>query len=152
MLEVGDQLPDVAINDQNGQLVNLRDFKGEKMIVFFYPKNNTPGCTNEVCNFRDNYSVLKEKGFKIIGTSPDNEKSHTKFKEKHELPYTLLADTDKLLANAFGVWGPKKFMGKSYEGIHRTTFIVDAEGVISHVIKKVKTKESTEQILKLLEE
>lgn len=152
MLNVGDVLPNIAVNDENGQAVNLHDYKGKKLIVFFYPKDMTPGCTNEVCNFRDNYSQLQDLGFELIGISPDDEARHVKFIEKHTLPFTLLADTEKLLANAFGVWGPKKFMGREYEGIHRTTFLADENSVITHVIKKVKTKESTEQILALLEE
>ncbi len=150
MLKVGDKIPDIAVNDQNGEYVNLLQLKGEKLIIYFYPKDNTPGCTAEACNFRDNHDKLKKLGYTIFGISPDDEKRHTGFIAKHELPFTLLADTDKELAKAFGVWGPKKFMGREFDGIHRTTFITDEEGVISHVITKVKTKESTEQILELL--
>lgn len=149
MLEAGNKVPDITVNDQNGNPVNLTQFKGNKTIVYFYPKDDTPGCTAEACNFRDNYESLTEKGFVVVGISPDDEKKHLKFIDKHSLPFTLIADTDKVLANAFGVWGPKKFMGKEYDGIHRTTFIVDEQGVISHVIKKVDTKNSTQQILDL---
>lgn len=149
MLKVGNKVPDITVNDQNGNPVNLTQFKGNKTIVYFYPKDDTPGCTAEACNFRDNYEVLTEKGYVVVGISPDDEKKHLKFIDKHSLPFTLIADTDKVLANAFGVWGPKKFMGKEYDGIHRTTFIVDEQGVISHVIQKVDTKNSTQQILDL---
>lgn len=149
MLKAGNKVPDITVNDQNGNPVNLTQFKGNKTIVYFYPKDDTPGCTAEACNFRDNYETLTEKGFVVVGISPDDEKKHLKFIDKHSLPFTLIADTDKVLANAFGVWGPKKFMGKEYDGIHRTTFIVDEQGVISHVIQKVDTKNSTQQILDL---
>lgn len=150
MLEAGNKVPDITVNDQNGNPVNLTQFKGNKTIVYFYPKDDTPGCTAEACNFRDNYESLTEKGFAVVGISPDDEKKHLKFIDKHSLPFTLIADTEKVLANAFGVWGPKKFMGKEYDGIHRTTFIVDERGLISHVIKKVDTKNSTQQILDLV--
>ncbi len=151
MLEAGAKVPDITVNDQNGTPVNLTQFKGKKTIVYFYPKDDTPGCTAEACNFRDNYESLTNKGFVVVGISPDDEKKHQKFIGKHDLPFTLIADTDKALANAFGVWGPKKFMGKEFDGIHRTTFVVNEEGIISHVIKKVDTKNSTQQILDLFE-
>jgi peroxiredoxin Q/BCP len=127
--------------------VSLADYKGKKLIVFFYPKASTPGCTAEACNLRDHYEVLKEKGYAILGVSADSVKRQQSFKNKYEFPYPLLADEDKTVINAFGVWGPKKFMGKEYDGIHRMTFIVDENGVVTHVISKVKTKDHAAQIL-----
>ena len=150
MLEVGDKVPSITVKDQDGKELSLSNYKGQKLIVYFYPKDDTPGCTVEACNFRDNYSSLQKEGFALIGVSPNNKKKHLKFIDKHSLPFPLIADTDKLLANAFGVWGLKKFMGREYDGIHRTTFIINEEGVIDHVIKKVQTKNSTQQILDLI--
>ena len=150
MLEVGDKVPSITVKDQDGKELSLSNYKGQKLIVYFYPKDDTPGCTVEACNFRDNYSQLQKEGFALMGVSPDDEKKHLKFIDKHSLPFPLIADTDKLLANAFGVWGLKKFMGREYDGIHRTTFIINEEGVIDHVIKKVQTKNSTQQILDLI--
>jgi peroxiredoxin Q/BCP len=151
MLEVGENAPSITVRDQDGKELSLSDFKGQKLIVYFYPKDDTPGCTVEACNFRDNYSELQKLGIALIGVSPDEEKKHLKFIDKHGLPFPLIADTDKSLANAFGVWGPKKFMGREYDGIHRTTFIINEDGVIEHVIKKVQTKNSTQQILDLIQ-
>ncbi len=148
-LKPGDTAPDFTANDQNGNPVSLADYKGKKVILYFYPKDLTPGCTVEACNFRDNASLLKEKGFEVIGVSADDEKKHQKFIEKHDLNFTLLADTDKKVIQDYGVWGEKKFMGKVYDGIHRETFVIDESGKIEHVIHKVKTKESTEQVLEL---
>ena len=148
-LKTGDKAPEFISKDQNGKEVKLSDFKGKKVILYFYPKDLTPGCTVESCNFRDNYSVLREKGFEVIGVSADDEKKHQKFIDKHELPFTLLADTEKEVINAYGVWGLKKFMGREYDGIHRESFVIDEEGKIEQVITKVKTKEATEQILEL---
>ncbi|MCT4623423.1 MAG: thioredoxin-dependent thiol peroxidase [Schleiferiaceae bacterium] len=148
-LKAGDQAPEFTSKDQNGNDVKLSDYKGKKVILYFYPKDLTPGCTTESCNFRDNYSLLKEKGFEVIGVSADDEKKHLKFIDKHDLPFTLLADTEKEVINAYGVWGLKKFMGREYDGIHRESFVIDEEGKIEHVILKVKTKEATEQILEL---
>lgn len=152
MLEVGAKVPNIIVKNQDGKELNLSNFKGQKLIVYFYPKDDTPGCTVEACNFRDNYNDLKKEGFILLGVSPDDEKKHLKFIDKHSLPFPLIADTEKLLANAFGVWGPKKFMGKEYDGIHRTTFIINEEGEVSHVIKKVETKNSTQQILDLIKD
>jgi peroxiredoxin Q/BCP len=148
-LKAGDQAPEFTSKDQNGNDVKLSDYKGKKVILYFYPKDLTPGCTTESCNFRDNYSLLKEKGFEVIGVSADDEKKHLKFIDKHDLPFTLLADTEKEVINAYGDWGLKKFMGREYDGIHRESFVIDEEGKIEHVILKVKTKEATEQILEL---
>lgn len=148
-LKVGDKAPSFAAKDQNGKEVKLTDYKGKKVILYFYPKDLTPGCTVESCNFRDHYSELKEKGFEVIGVSADDEKKHQKFIDKHDLPFTLLADTDKKVIQDFGVWGLKKFMGREYDGIHRETFVIDENGTIEHIILKVKTKEATDQILAL---
>lgn len=150
MLEVGHQVPDLDVVDQNGAVVNLSKLQGQKLVVYFYPKDDTPGCTAEACNFRDHHSVLEEKGYQVIGVSPDPEAKHQKFIAKYELPFTLISDTEQALCKAFGVWGPKKFMGREYDGVHRTTFIIDEKGVITHVIKKVDTKNSTQQILDLV--
>jgi thioredoxin-dependent peroxiredoxin len=146
-LQPGDKLPDLTGKDQEGKEIRMKDFEGSRLIVFFYPKDNTPGCTAEACNLRDNYEVLLEKGFKIVGVSADSEKSHQGFTRKHDLPFPLIADTEKEIIKAFGVWGPKKFMGRTFEGIHRMTFIADAEGVIEKVFNKVETKRHSEQIL-----
>lgn len=148
-LKTGDKAPDFVSRDQNGNTVKLSDYRGKKVVLYFYPKDLTPGCTAESCNFRDNYALLKEKGFEVIGVSADNEKKHQKFIDKHELPFTLLADTEKEVINAYGVWGHKKFMGREYDGIHRESFVIDEKGMIEHVIHKVKTKLATEQILEL---
>ncbi len=148
-LKPGDKAPDFNAKDQNGNDVSLSDYKGKKVILYFYPKDLTPGCTTQACNFRDNASLLKEKGFEVIGVSADDEKKHQKFIEKHDLNFTLLADTDKKVIQDYGVWGTKKFMGKVYDGIHRESFVIDENGKIEHVIEKVKTKEATEQILAL---
>lgn len=149
-LKQGDKAPDFLAKDQNGNTIKLGDFKGKKVILYFYPKDNTPGCTNEACNFRDNYEMLQSKGFEVIGVSTDSEKSHQKFINKHNLPFTLLVDEEKELVNKYGVWGPKKFMGREYDGLHRTTFVIDEKGEILEVIKKVDTKNSSAQVLKLL--
>lgn len=146
-LKQGDIVPDFSVNDEQGNLISLSDFKGKKIIVFFYPKANTPGCTAEACNLRDNYEVLKAQGYVLLGVSADSEKKQANFKSKYEFPFPLLADEDKTVINAFGVWGPKKFMGKEYEGIHRMTFIIDENGVVERVIEKVNTKDHAAQIL-----
>lgn len=146
-LKAGDAAPEFSAKDQDGNVHELKDYKGKKLVVFFYPKASTPGCTAEACNLRDNWEVFQEKGYEILGVSADSAKRQTNFKNKHELPFPLLADEEKEVINAFGVWGPKKFMGKEYDGIHRTTFIIDEEGKIEEVIGKVKTKAHAEQIL-----
>jgi len=149
-LEIGAAAPEFTAKDQNGKDISLKDYRGKKVILYFYPKDNTPGCTAESCNFRDNYESLVSQGFEVIGVSADSEKSHQKFIDKHNLPFTLIADTDKLVLNKYGAWGPKKFMGRSYDGILRKTFIIDEEGNIEHIIEKVKTKEATQQVLELI--
>ena len=146
-LKTGDKAPDFSIPNQNGNIVSLSDFKGKKLVLFFYPKASTPGCTAEACNLRDNVDRFRESGYEILGASADSPKRQSNFKEKYELPYDLLADEDHKLLNAYQVWGPKKFMGKEYDGIHRTTFVIDENAVITDVISKVKTKEHAEQIL-----
>ncbi|UAB75230.1 thioredoxin-dependent thiol peroxidase [Mesoflavibacter sp. SCSIO 43206] len=149
-LKQGDKVPNFTVNDQDGNAVSLSDYKGKKLIVFFYPKASTPGCTAEACNLRDNYKVLQDKGFELLGVSADSEKRQSNFKNKYEFPFPLLADEEKEVINAFGVWGLKKFMGREYDGIHRKTFLVDEEGVVAHVIDKVKTKDHAAQILELV--
>lgn len=151
-LEPGDKAPEFKGEIQSGEEVKLSDYKGEKLVLFFYPKDDTPGCTKEACNLRDNYDKLREEGFKLLGVSPDPVKKHQKFIDKYDLPFDLLADVDKEVLKDYGVWGPKKFMGREYEGVHRTTFIIDEEGKIEYVIEKVKTKDHAEQILELYEE
>jgi peroxiredoxin Q/BCP len=147
MLQAGTTAPDFTAKDQAGNEVNLSHFKGKKVVLYFYPKDDTPGCTAEACSFRDNYTSLKSKGFEIIGVSPDDVKKHAKFVDKYSLPFTLVADTDTSIARAYGVWGRKKFMGKEYDGILRTTFVIDENGVIEKVIDKVDTKDSSGQLL-----
>lgn len=146
-LKVGDKAPDFTGKDQDGNPVSSSQFKGKKLIVFFYPKADTPGCTAEACNLRDNYEILKKEGYELLGVSADSEKRQKKFIEKYQFPFPLLADEDKKVIQAFGVWGPKKFMGREFEGIHRITFIIDENGTISKVIDKVKTKDHAAQIL-----
>jgi peroxiredoxin Q/BCP len=149
-LKQGDKVPDFSVNDQDGNKVSLSDYKGKKLIVFFYPKASTPGCTAEACNLTDNYAELQSKGFEILGVSADSEKRQTNFRNKYNFPFPLLADEEKDVINAFGVWGYKKFMGKEYDGIHRKTFLIDEQGTVSHVIDKVKTKDHAAQILELM--
>jgi len=146
-LKVGDKVLDFTVNNQDGEALSLSDYKGKKLIVFFYPKASTPGCTVEACNLRDNYTVLQEHGYELLGISADSEKRQSNFRNKYEFPFPLLADEDKAVINAFGVWGEKKFMGKTYDGIHRKTFIINEEGFVERVIDKVKTKDHAAQIL-----
>lgn len=147
-LKVGDKVPDFSAVDQDGNTVKLSDYEGKKLVVFFYPKASTPGCTAEACNLRDNYKALQEQGFELLGVSADSQKRQANFKNKYEFPFPLLADEDHTVINAFGVWGPKKFMGREYDGIHRITFLINEEGIVDEVISKVKTKEHAAQILK----
>ncbi|MCS4238519.1 peroxiredoxin Q/BCP [Myroides gitamensis] len=146
-LKVGDQAPNFVGIDQAGVKHQLNDYKGKKLVVFFYPKASTPGCTAEVCNLRDNYQVLKEQGYELLGVSADSAERQQKFITKNSLPFPLLADESKEVLHAFGVWGPKKFMGRTYDGIHRMTFVINEEGVLSQIIDKVKTKDHAAQIL-----
>ncbi|UOX33179.1 thioredoxin-dependent thiol peroxidase [Flavobacterium sediminilitoris] len=147
-LKKGDKAPSFSGLDQNGKKHTLEDYIGKKLVVFFYPKASTPGCTAEACDLRDNFERFKANNYTLLGVSADSAKAQTKFIEKHELPFPLLADENKSVIEAFGVWGPKKFMGREYDGIHRTTFIIDENGIIDEVIEKVKTKEHAAQILK----
>jgi len=149
-LTEGQQAPDFNVADQDGNQVTLSQFKGKKVILYFYPKDNTPGCTAEACDFRDNYQGLMAKGIVVLGVSVDDEQSHQKFAAKHSLPFTLLADTDKKIVEAYGVWGEKNMYGKKYMGTNRTTFVIDEEGNIAHIIKKVDSKNPTAQVLELL--
>ena len=147
-LQKGDKAPHFSALDQDGKLHQLKDYVGKKLVVFFYPKASTPGCTAEACDLRDNFERFQANNYELLGVSADSAKAQSKFKEKYEFPFPLLADEDKSVIQAFGVWGPKKFMGKEYDGIHRTTFIIDENGIIDEVIEKVKTKEHAAQILK----
>lgn len=149
-LKVGDIAPDFQATDQNGNVVSLNKLKGKKVILYFYPKDNTPGCTDEACNIRDNYSELTNKGFVVIGVSADSEKSHVGFANKFNLPFSLIPDGNKKIINAYGVWGEKQMYGKTYEGIHRTTFIISEAGMIESIISKVDTKNHSKQILQEL--
>ncbi|MBT4728613.1 MAG: thioredoxin-dependent thiol peroxidase [Bacteroidetes bacterium] len=147
-LKIGDMAPAIKANNQNGEEVKLSDFEGKKVVLYFYPKDSTPGCTQEACNLRDNYNTLIKQGYVVLGVSPDGEKSHLKFIEKHELPFDLLADTEKKILNDYGVWGEKKMYGRTYMGVIRSTFVIDEEGKIEDIIEKVKVKDHTAQILK----
>ncbi len=146
-LKQGDKAPKFSGLNQNGEKISLADFIGKKVILFFYPKDNTPGCTKEACNLRDNYELLKKKGFVVLGVSTDNQKSHQKFSEKFDLPFDLIVDEDKKIVEKYGVWGEKKFMGRTYQGTHRTTFVIDEKGKIIKIFKKVETGNHAEQIL-----
>lgn len=146
-LKIGDKAPAFTVKDQDGSDVSLKDFKGKKLVLYFYPKDNTPGCTAESCNLRDNYSQLKKKGYEVVGISSDSEKSHQKFIDKYQLPFTLLADTEKEVHNLYGTWVEKSMYGRKYMGTARVTFIIDENGVIENIIEKVKTKDHTNQIL-----
>lgn len=146
-LTVGQQAPEISSKDQNGNPIKLSSFLGKKVALYFYPKDNTPGCTEQACNLRDNEMQLKAKGIQVIGVSADDEKSHKKFIEKFELPFPLIADTDKKVVEDYGVWVEKSMYGKKYMGIARTTFLIDEKGVISNIIDKVVTKDHTSQIL-----
>jgi peroxiredoxin Q/BCP len=143
----GDKAPQFSGKNQKGETVSLDQFKGKKLILYFYPKDNTPGCTAESCSLRDGYELLIDKGFEVVGVSPDNEKSHQNFISKYELPFNLIADTEKEILKAYGAWGMKKMYGKDYEGVLRTTFIINEKGLIEAVISKVNTKEHVDQIL-----
>ena len=146
-LHVGEKVPDFSVSDDKGNIHQLSDYKGQKLVVFFYPKANTPGCTAEACDLRDHYKELQDAGYALLGVSADSEKKQQNFSEKYNFPFPLLADEDKQVINAFGVWGPKMFMGREYDGIHRMTFIIDENGVVERVIEKVKTKAHAAQIL-----
>lgn len=147
-LKIGDNAPVINSVDQNGDAITLEQFKGKKVVLYFYPKDMTPGCTVQSCNLRDNYKALLDKGYVVLGCSVDSPARHVKFIEKYDLPFSLISDEDKKVVEDYGVWGPKKFMGKEYDGISRTTFVIDEKGIIEDVIIKVDTKDHTAQILK----
>lgn len=149
-LKKGDKAPNFSGTDQENKTVALSDFGGKKIAIYFYPKDSTPGCTVQACNLRDNYSELLKKGIQVIGVSADSVNSHKNFAQKQNLPFPLIADTEKTIIQAFGVWGPKKFMGKTYDGIHRTTFLIGENRTILGVIEKPNTKDHTKEILDLL--
>ncbi|GAA4921536.1 thioredoxin-dependent thiol peroxidase [Mucilaginibacter defluvii] len=149
-LAVGDKAPDFEAKDQNGKAISLADFKGKNVILYFYPKDDTPGCTAEACSFRDNYQSLISQGFEVIGVSTDDEKSHKKFETKYSLPFTLIADESKEIVEAYGVWVEKNMYGKKYMGTARKTFLINGDGIIDQIIDKVDTKNSSQQILDVL--
>lgn len=146
-LKIGSKAPAFSGNDQNGNKIALKDFKGKKVVLYFYPKDDTPGCTAQACNLRDNYQDLLKSGMQIVGVSVDSVKSHKKFEQKYELPFPLIADEDKKIVEAYGVWGEKKFMGRTYMGTNRVTFLIDEQGKINHIISKPDTKNHTAEIL-----
>jgi len=146
-LKAGDAVPNFKSKDQDGNLISFSDYKGKRLIIFFYPKASTPGCTFEACNLRDNYELLQEEGYELLGVSADSQKRQTNFRNKYQFPFPLLADEEKEVINAFGVWGPKKFMGREFDGIHRKTFLINEKGLVEKVIDKVKTKHHSDQIL-----
>ena len=147
-LQKGEKAPEFSGIDQDGKTHKLADYAGKKLVVFFYPKADTPGCTTEACDLRDNFERFKVNNYELLGVSADSAKNQAKFATKFQLPFPLLADENKSVIEAFGVWGPKKFMGREFDGIHRTTFVIDEKGIIEEVIEKVKTKEHASQILK----
>jgi peroxiredoxin Q/BCP len=147
MLKEGSTAPAFKTNDANGQPVTLKDFRGQKVVLYFYPKDDTPGCTKEACSFRDAFASFKKKGIAVLGVSPDSEASHKKFVTKYKLPFTLLADQDKSIVESYGVWGEKKFMGRTYMGVHRTTFLIDEKGKIKKIFEKVKPEDHASEVL-----
>ena len=147
-LRIGDKAPAFEAVDQDGNLISLQDYSGKKLVLYFYPKDDTPGCTAEACNLRDNYTLLLKKGYEIVGVSADDERSHKKFIEKYVLPFPLLADKDKKILMAYGAWGKKNLYGKEYDGILRTTYVISEKGIIEKIFSKVDTKNHTEQILR----
>src|SRR6185503_4540071 len=149
-LKEGDKAPGFTAKDQNGKTISLNDYKGKDVILYFYPQDNTPTCTNEACNYRDNYQSLVSKGFEVIGISPDNEKSHKKFETKFSLPFTLIADTDRSIVEAYGLWAEKTTFGHTYMGGLRTTFVMDKKGLIKKIINKVESKHASQQVLDAL--
>jgi len=146
-LKIGDKAPEFVVNDQDGKEIRLTDYRGKKVILYFYPKDQTPGCTVQSCNLRDHYTELQDAGYEVLGISSDSEKSHQRFIAKQNLPFTLLADEDKKVHDLYGTWAEKKMYGRTYMGTLRTTFIINEEGIIADIISKVKTKDHTAQIL-----
>jgi peroxiredoxin Q/BCP len=152
MLKEGTTAPVFKTTDANGEAVSLKDLRGQKVVLYFYPKDDTPGCTKEACSFRDDFAKFKKRGIAVLGVSPDSEKSHKKFETKYKLPFTLLADTDHAIAESYGVWGEKKFMGRTYMGVQRTTFLIDEKGKIKKVFEKVKPEEHASEVLEAFAE
>lgn len=152
MIQEGEKAPDFTATDQDGNTISLKDFKGRKVVLYFYPKDNTPGCTTEACNLRDNFEELTSKGFVVLGVSADPESSHKKFASKFRLPFTLLADPGKEIINAYGVWGQKNLYGVKFMGLKRTTFLIDEEGKVFKIFKRPKNRAHSEEILKALED
>lgn len=150
-LKVGDLAPDFVLNDENGRKHSLSAYRGQPVVLYFYPKDDTPGCTTEACNFRDDYSAYEDSDVTILGVSVDDEKSHLNFKEKYSLPFTLLADINKEVVNQYGVWGKKSMYGKEYDGIHRTTFLIDADGKIAQIFEKVKPSTHSDEVLNAID-
>ena len=150
VVETGVLAPDFSLPDENEKIHRLQDYRGQTILLYFYPKDDTPGCTTEACNFRDDYSAYQEAGVVILGVSPDPPQKHTKFISKYELPFTLLSDIDHQVCELYGVWGPKKFMGREYEGVQRTTFLIGPDGVVQHVFENVKPAKHSAEILALL--
>ena len=148
-MEIGSKAPEILGKDSNGNEIRLSDYSGKKLVLYFYPKDSTPGCTQEACNLRDNYSELRRQGYEVVGVSVDSEKSHQRFIEKNNLPFPLISDTDKQLVEQFGVWGEKKMAGRTYMGTFRTTFIINEQGIVERIIgpKEIKVKDHTAQIL-----
>ncbi len=151
-LKEGEKAPDFAVNDETGQVVRLRDLRGKKVVLYFYPKDDTPGCTREACSFRDSFAKFKKRGIEVFGVSLDSEKSHQKFIDKYSLPFRLLADTERELSESFGTYGEKKFMGRTYMGNHRVTFLIDEKGKIKKIFSKVKPDEHAEEVLSAFNE
>jgi peroxiredoxin Q/BCP len=147
MLKEGTTAPAFKTTDENGDTMSLKDLRGQKVVLYFYPKDDTPGCTKEACSFRDAFAKFKKQGINVLGVSPDSEASHKKFVTKYKLPFTLLADTDRSIAEAYGVWGEKKFMGRKYMGVHRTTFLIDEKGKIKKIFEKVKPEDHASEVL-----
>ncbi|HVG40879.1 MAG TPA: thioredoxin-dependent thiol peroxidase [Chitinophagaceae bacterium] len=148
LLEEGQKAPMFSGIDEKGEKVSLKEFKGQKVVLYFYPQDDTPTCTVQACNLRDHYAELKKEGYKIIGISPDDTKSHQKFKTKYNLPFTLIADVDHKIIDTYGVWGEKSLYGRTYMGLHRTTFIINARGIIEKIIRKPRSKMHSEEIMK----
>ena len=152
MPKEGTAAPAFKTNDANGETVSLKDLRGQKVVLYFYPKDDTPGCTKEACSFRDDFATFKKRGITVLGVSPDSEASHKKFETKYKLPFTLLADKDHAIADAYGVWGEKKFMGRTYMGVQRTTFLIDEKGKIKKVFEKVKPEDHASEVLEAFAE
>ncbi len=151
MLKEGNTAPAFTTKDASGQTIKLKDFKGQKVVLYFYPKDDTPGCTKEACSFRDDFATFKKRGINVLGVSPDGEASHKKFAEKYKLPFTLLTDPEHAIADAYGTYGQKKFMGRTYMGIHRKTFLIDEKGKIKKVFEKVKPEDHAREVLEAFE-